>query len=283
MAQSDNKKFYWLKLHKDFFKRHDIRIIEQSPNGKDYILFYLKLLCESTSHQGELRFSDTIPYSEHMLATITNTNIDVVKSAIKLFTDLDMLEIMNDSTIYMTETQKMLGKGEADVEQQRKNNAERQRRHREKVKAIENASSNDKNNVTVTLHSNVEIEKEIELDKEKDKEYKETFVSLISNYTLNDNLVEALNDYIEMRKKQKGFTIKALKLNLNKLDKLAGNDYEKIDIVNQSIERSWKSFFPIKNDNDKQNKKGVHTLSNGLETTNEFFAYADSMGANNEN
>ena len=37
------KKFYWLKLKKDFFKRHDIKIIEDMENGKDYILFYLKL------------------------------------------------------------------------------------------------------------------------------------------------------------------------------------------------------------------------------------------------
>ena len=83
------KKFYWLKLQNDFFKRHDIRIIEDMKNGKDYILFYLKLLVESISHEGELRFSQSIPYNEEMLASITNTNIDIVRSAIKLFTELN--------------------------------------------------------------------------------------------------------------------------------------------------------------------------------------------------
>ena len=74
---SDQKKrFYWLKLKRDFFKRHDIRIIESMPNGKEYILFYLKLLCESVDHDGNLRFSDQIPYSEDMLSTITDTNVD---------------------------------------------------------------------------------------------------------------------------------------------------------------------------------------------------------------
>jgi hypothetical protein len=38
------KRYYWLKLKRDFFKRHDIKIIEAMPNGKDYVLFYLKLL-----------------------------------------------------------------------------------------------------------------------------------------------------------------------------------------------------------------------------------------------
>lgn len=102
-------KYYWLKLKRDFFKRHDVRIIEEMPNGKDYILFYLKLLLESIDHEGELRFSDTIPYNEQMLSVITNTNIDIVRSAMKVFVELKMIEIYDDHTIYMTETQKLIG------------------------------------------------------------------------------------------------------------------------------------------------------------------------------
>lgn len=108
MAEKD-KRYYWLKLKRDFFKRHDIRIIEAMPNGKDYILFYLKLLCESVDHEGNLRFSDQIPYSEEMLSTITNTNIDIVRSAIKIFTQLEMMEIMDDGTLYMSEVTKLIG------------------------------------------------------------------------------------------------------------------------------------------------------------------------------
>ena len=104
-----DKKYYWLKLKRDFFKRHDIQIIEGMPNGKDYILFYLKLLCESVDHDGSLRFSDEIPYNEDMLATITNTNIDIVRSAVRLFEGLKMLEIMDDGTYYMNQVQKMIG------------------------------------------------------------------------------------------------------------------------------------------------------------------------------
>lgn len=108
MAEKD-KKYYWLKLHRDFFKRHDIQIIEAMPNGKDYILFYLKLLCESVDHEGNLRFSKEIPYNEEMLSTITHTNIDVVRSGVKLFAELGMMEIMTDGTYFMREVHKMLG------------------------------------------------------------------------------------------------------------------------------------------------------------------------------
>ena len=108
MAEKD-KRYYWLKLKKDFFKRHDIQIIENMPNGKDYILFYLKLLCESVDHEGNLRFSEQIPYNENMLSTITNTNVDIVRSAITVFSQLQMMEVMDDGTYYMTEVNKMLG------------------------------------------------------------------------------------------------------------------------------------------------------------------------------
>ena len=142
------KRYYWLKLDRRFFKRHDIRIVEAMPNGKDYILFYLKLLCESVSHDGELRFSEAIPYNEQMLAIVTETNVDVVKAALKTFSELNMIEILDDGTLYMTESQKMLGsEGDsagrmrkmrerkelpAKAEAQPKTNAERQRAFRAK-------------------------------------------------------------------------------------------------------------------------------------------------------
>ncbi len=150
------KKFYWLKLKKDFFKRHDIKIIEDMENGKDYILFYLKLLCESVDHNGSLRFSDTIPYNEKMLATITGTNIDIVRSAMKVFTSLEMIEILDDQTIYMREVEKMIG-GESD-------SAERVRRHR----ALKQGQALQCNGAVIICNTDIEIDQDI--DKEKEKE-----------------------------------------------------------------------------------------------------------------
>lgn len=159
----NNKKYYWLKLDKNFFKRHDIRIVESMPNGKDYILFYLKLLCESTSHEGALRFSENIPYSQEMLATITNTNIDIVRSAINIFTNLKMMEILEDKTIFMLEVNKMLG---CETEW-----AVKKRAYREQQKEL---SYSQKDN-SRTFEDNVlqELEKEIEKDKEIDIYIKE--------------------------------------------------------------------------------------------------------------
>lgn len=114
------KKYYWLKLKRDFFKRHDIRIIEEMNNGKDYILFYLKLLLESIDHDGKLRFSEAIPYNEQMLAVVTNTNIDIVKAAMDLFLKLNMIEILDDETIFMNEVERLIGSESESAQRMRK-------------------------------------------------------------------------------------------------------------------------------------------------------------------
>ena len=104
---SEAKKYFWLRLTRDFFKRHDVRIIESY--GKEYVLFYLKLLCESIDHEGNLRFSEDIPYTEEMLASITNTERSVAEKAIKALTDLKLMEVKEDGTFFLPKITEMIG------------------------------------------------------------------------------------------------------------------------------------------------------------------------------
>jgi predicted phage replisome organizer len=161
MAEKD-KKYYWLKLKRDFFKRHDIQIIEDMPNGKDYILFYLKLLCESVDHDGNLRFNEEIPYNEEMLSTITRTNIDTVRSAIKVFSQLQMMEILDNGTIYMKEVKKMLGSETYWAEKKRV-----QRQGRTLIGQSPTCPSK-----SIDKEKEIEIDKDIDIEKEKEEEIK---------------------------------------------------------------------------------------------------------------
>lgn len=151
---ADAKKYYWLKLKRDFFKRHDIRIIEEMPNGKDYILFYLKLLLESIDHEGNLRFSDAIPYNEQMLSVVTNTNVDVVRSAMKIFTELHMMDILDDQTIYMAEVDKLIG---SETEWAKK-------------KRLQRAKEDNVPQLSSKCPTEIDKEKEIKIDTELDVE-----------------------------------------------------------------------------------------------------------------
>ena len=158
-------RFYWLRLKRDFFKRHDIRIIEAMPNGKDYILFYLKLLCESVDHEGNLRFSEHIPYSAEMLATITDTNVDIVRSAIKVFCELNMMEVLDDGTFFMTEVNRMIG---SETQWAEKKRAYRERIAQDTKGQIEDnvlTMSGQKTDMSDKSKSiEIETEKEIEID-----------------------------------------------------------------------------------------------------------------------
>ena len=112
-------------------------------------MFYLKLLLESIDHEGSLRFSDTIPYNEQMLSVITNTNVDIVRSAMKIFVELQLIEIFDDQTIFMGEIEKMIGS--------ESESAERVRRLRQRNKALLCNGDVQKSN----------IEKEEEIKKEE--------------------------------------------------------------------------------------------------------------------
>jgi len=82
--------------------------------------------------------------------------------------------------------------------------------------------------------------------KEKCKKEKAAAFSFCG-YTQNAELIEALEAFVEMRRKVKApLTEHALSLLLRKLDGLGRSDAEKVEIVNQSVMNSWKGFFALK-------------------------------------
>ena len=222
---AENKKYYWLKLKRDFFKRHDVRIIEEMPNGKDYILFYLKLLLESIDHEGELRFSETIPYNEQMLSVITHTNIDIVKAAMSIFTELKMVEVYDDMTIYMNEVQKLIG---SEV-----SSAERVRKHRKNQKALQC-------NTEVTK-SNTEIEKEKELHKEIEKREREKSKKEITD--LFNSLCPSLPHIIYISEDTKDIIEKQLEKYTLDDFKLLFQKAEASDFLKGNNDRKWTASF----------------------------------------
>lgn len=102
-------KYYWLKLSKDFFKRHDIRFLDSLENGHEISLFYLKMLCESVDHNGRLRFSDEVPYTARILGGIFEVPTSLAKEALDVLQELKLIKVTDDGTILMTEVETMIG------------------------------------------------------------------------------------------------------------------------------------------------------------------------------
>lgn len=89
--------------------------------------------------------------------------------------------------------------------------------------------------------------------KGKKKQKSETVNSVIAEYTESKDLQDALHDFVDMRTKaRKPLTVRAMKLSLNELDKLAVDDVTKIAIVNQSIMHNWLTFYKLQNNNGGQ-------------------------------
>jgi len=116
---SDNKKYYYLKLKDNFFDTEEIKILESMPNGIFYSNLLIKLYLKSLKFNGALRFNDFIPYDESMIATITNLNIDVVRSGLRILASMKLIERLDDGTMYMMNIQSLIGKSSSEADRKR--------------------------------------------------------------------------------------------------------------------------------------------------------------------
>lgn len=105
----ENKRFYWLKLKDDFFNTAEIKIMRGLPNGKDYIILLLQLRLLSINHEGLLQYNEYIPYDINTLASLTDTNVDIVRSGIKIFEEMKLLSIFDDGTFFMEKISELVG------------------------------------------------------------------------------------------------------------------------------------------------------------------------------
>ncbi|MTP25648.1 hypothetical protein GMB75_15405 [Turicibacter sanguinis] len=112
----------------------------------------------------------------------------------------------------------------------------------------------------------LDIEKELEKDKDKKKKKKPAdanFTSLFSSYTTNQELIETLNDFVAMRIKIKEpATERAMKSILTRLNQLAQNDEEKIQILENAIVGNWKGVWPL-NHQQRGNMNARPITTNG--------------------
>lgn len=86
----------------------------------------------------------------------------------------------------------------------------------------------------------------------KEKKHKNTIAQdlekTVNEYTDNEELRQALREFIQMRKDLKSpiKTLNGFKRLLGTLNKLAPKAEDKIKIVNQSLDHEWKSFYELK-------------------------------------
>lgn len=202
---ADNKKYYYLKLKENFFESDEAIILESMPDGYIYSNILLKLYLRSLKNDGLLMFNNLIPYNAQMLATITRHQVGTVEKAIQIFRDLQLIEILDNGAIYMTNIQNFVGKSSTE--------ADRIRKLRAKTNSGVQMLYKCTPEIEIEKDKKIDINIDKELELEQDKE--DRFVDVVEA-NLGRGLVkfefDMINDYLIGQNVSKDLFLEAVKV-----------------------------------------------------------------------
>lgn len=195
MAQ--NKRYYWLKLHEEFFNQPVMKYIRKLPEGEKIMIIYLKLLLVSLRNDGYIYLEGLYPTVEEEIALNLNEELMSVKFSLAALEKVNLLERgQEDWNICMTRFPEMIGVDSFC------DSTRRVREYREKKKLLQLQSKPELPETTGdssgALHCNKDetplkkdgnTEKETERNLETEQELKkETELKRCGTYGINQNV-----------------------------------------------------------------------------------------------
>lgn len=238
---ADNKKYYYLKLKDNFFDSDEMVVLESMPDGHLYSNILLKLYLRSLKHEGKLMFNERIPFNSTMLAQITRHNVGTVEKAVKIFSQLGLIEIMDNGAIYMLDIQNFIGESSTE--------ADRKRVYRKKIDdEKQSLLLNGQMSGQTSDKSTPEIEIDKEREKEKEKEYSERKIAkrikeneIKKNFLFPDYLNEKS---IEIVKKGNPMNYEK-RIPIAYLNQKTGKNYQYVEKNTKLIENRFKEGFTL--------------------------------------
>ena len=156
----------WIKIVTDIFDDEKIMLIEAMPEADSIIVVWFKILCMAgkQNNGGVLMLNSRMPYTDEMLATIFRRSLPVVRLALGVFEQLEMIEIISGAV-----TIPNWGKHQNIEGMQARRNymAGYMRDYREKQKLL--AESTDSKHLHKPNVSDADKERDIEVDIDKSK------------------------------------------------------------------------------------------------------------------
>ena len=262
---ADDNKYYYMRLKEGFFEEDAVKIIEAMPDGYLYSNILLKLYLKSLKFSGKLMYNERIPYNPTVLATITGHKVGVIEKSLRVFQDLDLIEVLDNGAIYMLDIQNLIGKSSTE--------ADRKREYRAKIEA-EKALLLTDGQMSGHFSPEIEIEKEIEIkiESKQEEEPKNAKIKEKKNaarYAADDDLNNAIISFVNYRKRiKKPMDETAVCLMIEKLNKLSPDIVTQIEIVNQSIVNGWQGIFPLKEEAANAKSRMKNTNFNNFNQRN---------------
>lgn len=251
MADTDVK---WIKITTNIFNDDKILLIEALPSKDSILVIWFKLLVLAGRqlNDGVFILNNRVPYTDEMLASIFHRDLTTVRMALQVFEDFGMIEIV-DGVITIPNWDKHQSMDAYEKKKERDRIYQQERRNKQKA-LIEKSSdnrltSNDASLKIASTDIDKEKEKEIERDidiKEKNNKKKKV-ATAPAVYVDNEELNEAIINFIQMRKQiKKPMTDRAVELMISKLNKLAGPDDDMaIKILEKSTMNCWTDIYPL--------------------------------------
>ena len=258
---AEPKRYFWLKLHKDFFKRKEIKRLRKIAGGDTYTIIYMEMLLRSIIDGGKLFFDGIEDNFASELALDLDEDEENVKITIQYLLKTGLLEIRSEEEYYLPDSKDSTG-SETSV-------AVRVRRHREKQKALQ--CNADVTRLKQLRNGELELEKELELELEttttetkkikvveKDVVVDEEFSNLAKLY-LENGLGQASGYTVELLKQALleysfAWCQKALKITVEQ----GGKSWR----YTQAILENWKSKYDITAQPWELEKNGQHKKRN---------------------
>lgn len=176
---SEPKRYFWLKLHKDFFQRKEIKRLRKIAGGDTYTIIYLKMLLRSIMSDGKLYYDGLEDDFASELALDLDEKEENVQITIQYLFKSGLLEMCSDEEYYLPDTKDSTGCETAAASRMRKCRAKKDKLER--------------NNVTPMLQSGYgekEKDKELYKDRELYKDIDIDTLSLCEQKTLIHNTWE---------------------------------------------------------------------------------------------
>lgn len=98
---AEPKRYFWLKLHKDFFKRKEIKRLRKIAGGDTYTIIYMEMLLRSIIDEGKLFFDGLEDDFASELALDLDEDEENVKITIQYLLKTGLLEIRSDEEYYL--------------------------------------------------------------------------------------------------------------------------------------------------------------------------------------
>lgn len=169
---ADDRKYYYLKLKDNFFEREEITVIESMPNGYKYSNILLKMYLKSLKREGKLMVTDYIPYNLQTLSAVLKHDEDTLRTAIDLFKEFRLIEVLDNGQIYMNDLQNFVGLSSTEADRKREYRAKIE----DNIKSLPNGQMSDKcQNVVRKKSDKNPPEIEIKIEKELKNIYSDEF------------------------------------------------------------------------------------------------------------